>query len=132
MGVTAGFGTRFLYTLEPVMGALLPLEGKVQAVANPAENAVLGSSLETFLMTSILDTICFPLGGFSGVEQQREKSQHQTLVLYLGGCDRVLTPNSSVGSHSSHLCPWLSSCFRVERRLKINNMQERDIFSFGS
>ena len=48
------------------MGALLPLEGRAPALAKPAEKAVLESSLETFLMTSILDTICFPLGGFSG------------------------------------------------------------------
>ena len=65
VGATAGFGTRFLYTLEPVMGALLPLVGRAPAVANPAEKAVLASSLETFLITSILDTICLPLGGFS-------------------------------------------------------------------
>lgn len=61
------------------MGALLPLEGKAPAVAKPAEKAVLGSSLETFLMTSILDTICLPLGGFSGAEQQREISAPKRL-----------------------------------------------------
>lgn len=31
------------------MGALLPLVGKAPAVANPAEKAVLGSSLENLL-----------------------------------------------------------------------------------
>lgn len=52
------------------MGALLPLVGKAPAVANPAEKAVLGSSFDTFLITSILDTICLPLGGFSGTEYE--------------------------------------------------------------
>lgn len=72
MGAVAGFGTRFLYTLEPAMGALLPLVGKAPAIANPAEKAVLGSSLETFLITSILDTICLPLGGFSETENNKK------------------------------------------------------------
>lgn len=53
------------------MGALLPLLGRVPAEAKPAENAVLGSSLETFLITSILDTICLPLGGFSGSQSEQ-------------------------------------------------------------
>lgn len=54
------------------MGALLPLVGKTPVVANPAEKAVLGSSLETFLITSILDTICLPLGGFSATCRERK------------------------------------------------------------
>lgn len=54
------------------MGALLPLVGKTPVVANPAEKAVLASSLETFLITSILDTICLPLGGFSVTPTKRE------------------------------------------------------------
>lgn len=54
------------------MGTLLPLVGKGPAVANPAEKAVPESSLESFLITSILDTICLPLGGFSGTSRVKK------------------------------------------------------------
>lgn len=47
------------------METLEPLAGRGPALAKPAENAALGSSLDTFLMTSILDIACFALGGFS-------------------------------------------------------------------
>lgn len=104
------------------MGVLLPLVGKAPAVAKPAEKAVLGSSLETFLITSILDTICLPLGGFSGAEQQREILAPNICSLVKRPGLGALTPHSSMGSHSSHLRPRLSSCFRVERRLKRNIM----------
>lgn len=56
------------------MGALLPLVGNAPAVANPAEKAVLGSSFEIFLITSILDTICLPLGGFSGTVNKTKRA----------------------------------------------------------
>lgn len=54
------------------MGTLEPLSGRGLAVANPAENGALGSSLDTFLMTSILDIVCLALGGFS--EKQEKNS----------------------------------------------------------
>lgn len=104
------------------MGALLPLVGKAPAVAKPAEKAVLGSSLETFLITSILDTICFPLGGFSEAEQQREILPPNIYSPVKWWGLGALTPYSSMGSHSSHLRPRLSSCFRVKRRLERNMM----------
>lgn len=50
------------------MGTLEPLAGRGPALAKPAENAALGSSLDTFLMTSILDIDCLALGGFSVTE----------------------------------------------------------------
>lgn len=53
------------------MGTLEPLAGSGPALAKPAENAALGSSLDTFLMTSILDIVCLALGGFS--EEQEEQ-----------------------------------------------------------
>lgn len=53
------------------MGTLEPLAGRGLALAKPAENGALGSSLDTFLMTSILDIVCLALGGFS--EKQKEQ-----------------------------------------------------------
>lgn len=63
------------------MGALLPLVGRAPAVAKPAEKAVLGSSFETFLITSILDTICLPLGGFS-----KKVAENEKLKVRIGNC----------------------------------------------
>lgn len=104
------------------MGALLPLVGKAPAVANPAEKAVLVSSFETFLITSILDTICLPLGGFSGTESglwrmklERTKTKEMKRQL------NALTPHTSMGSHCARLNPRLSSCFRVQGRLNNYN-----------
>lgn len=105
------------------MGALLPLVGKAPAVANPAEKAVLGSSLETFLITSILDTICLPLGGFSATGNKKGRAQKGRQLFLLEKFKLIwtgLTPHSSMGSHWSQLSPRLSSCFRVEGRLKAN------------
>lgn len=76
------------------MGALLPLVGKAPAVANPAEKAVLGSSLETFLITSILDTICLPLGGFSGTGNKKGSVQNGTHLFLLEKSRRIRTGGS--------------------------------------
>lgn len=76
------------------MGALLPLVGKAPAVANPAEKAVLGSSLETFLITSILDTICLPLGGFSGTGNNKGRAQNCKHLLLLEKLHLIWTGGS--------------------------------------
>lgn len=55
------------------MGTLEPLADRGPALAKPAEKAALGSSLDTFLMTSILDIACLALGGFSVTEVAKKK-----------------------------------------------------------
>lgn len=53
----------------PEMGTLLPLAGRTEALVKAAEKTAPESSLETFLMTSILETGCLVLGGFSAEVQ---------------------------------------------------------------
>lgn len=119
------------------MGALLPFVGKAPAVANPAEKAEPVSSLETFLITSILDTICLPLGGFSAhvFNNQRrtvtEQQQRSYMLRKESSGMETLTPHPSMGSNCSHLSPRLSSCFRVEGGLK-GQTQFPDVTSSSS
>lgn len=78
------------------MGTLEPLAGRGPALAKPAENAALGSSLDTFLMTSIFDIACLELGGFSVTEVEIYfRMQHVTF--FAGSDDKINA--SHVNSH---------------------------------
>lgn len=63
-GGGAGLGTKFLQTLGTMVDTLFPFAWWDPDEVNAAEKAAAGSSLETFLMTSIFEG-CLALGGFS-------------------------------------------------------------------
>lgn len=73
------------------MGTLEPLAGRGPALAKPAENAALGSSLDTFLMTSILDIACLALGGFSKEQEQQVLLTQKAFKRTHGTCVCVYT-----------------------------------------
>lgn len=70
------------------MGTLEPLAGRGPALAKPAENAALGSSLDTFLMTSIFDIACLALGGFS-VTEVEIYIRVQRVTFFAGSDDKI-------------------------------------------
>lgn len=117
-GGGAGLGTKFLQTLGTMVDTLFPFAWWDPDEVNAAEKAAAGSSLETFLMTSIFEG-CLALGGFSVKYKSGDTHKKSHLV---SNTEKFNSLSCNIGSDEVETKGQTLPCVHLTNTLKNNTM----------